>query len=263
MTRLGALVTACRVEGVKLRRSLIPALTAGGGALAALMSGGFMLVLRAPGAEPNAVLGKAQMFGATSDLPGYLTLLLTVYAAGGPALCGIVAAWTFGREFSDRTFVDLLALPTPRSSIVVAKFMIVVVWCAMLTAVVFVAGLIVAGALDLSGWSVSALAAAAGRLALMYALGVVLMTPVGFVASAGRGYLPGIGIVLLVVVLAQSLATLGIGRWFPWAVPALVTGVGGHEAQAQIGAGSYLLVGLTAAAGAGLTLAWWQFADHR
>jgi len=39
-----------------------------------------------------------------------------------------VTGWVFGREYSDRTVKDLLALPTPRLSIVLSKFIVVAIW---------------------------------------------------------------------------------------------------------------------------------------
>jgi ABC-2 type transport system permease protein len=45
----------------------------------------------------------------------------------------------FGREYSDRTLKDLLALPTLRSAIVLAKFVVVASWSAALTVVILTA----------------------------------------------------------------------------------------------------------------------------
>ncbi|MEV0143917.1 MULTISPECIES: ABC transporter permease [unclassified Nonomuraea] len=36
----------------------------------------------------------------------------------------MIAIWLFGREFSDHTAKDLLALPTSRTAIVAAKFVV-------------------------------------------------------------------------------------------------------------------------------------------
>lgn len=250
---------ACWAEGVKLRRSLLPVLTASGICLAPVMSGVMVHALRMSGDASAVLQAKAALFGAAPDVAGYLGLLLTVYAAGGLAMCGIVTAWVFGREFAERTVGDLLALPTPRTAVVTAKFVIVVCWCAVLTGLVLVGGLVVAALLGLPGWSLPVVASAAGRLAVLYGLGVVLVTPVAFVASVGRGYLPAIGVVLLTVVLAQVAAVVGLGGWFPWAVPALAAGVG----PGTVGAGSYLLVAATAVAGAVLAVVWWRGAEHR
>lgn len=255
----GQLWVACWAEGVKLRRSLLPALTAGGICLAPVMSGALVHALRMSGETSAMLQAKAALFGAAPDVAGYLGLLLTVYAAGGLVVCGIVTAWVFGREFADRTVGDLLALPTSRTVVVAAKFLVVGCWCAVLTGLVLVGGLVVAALLGLPGWSLPVVAAAAGRLAVLYGLSVVLVTPVGFVASIGRGYLPAIGVVLLTVVLAQLSAAVGLGGWLPWAVPALAAGVG----PGTVGAVGYLLVAATAVAGATLTVLWWRTADHR
>jgi ABC-2 type transport system permease protein len=80
-------------------------------------------------------------------------------------------------------------------------------------------------------------------------------------ASAGRGYLLAVGALLLAVVAAQVVAALGWGAFFPWAVPALASGVAGQGAEA-VGAGSYALVLLTGAAGVAGTVAWWRLADQ-
>ena len=66
---------------------------------------------------------------------------------------GFIAVWVFGREYSDRTMKDLLALPTPRWAIVSAKFTIVAVWCALLVMWVYALGLGVGAAVNIPQWS--------------------------------------------------------------------------------------------------------------
>jgi ABC-2 type transport system permease protein len=158
--------------------------------------------------------------------------------------------------------VDLLALPTPRAAIVTAKFLVIVAWSAVVTALVPLAALVAGGALDLPGWSTGLLWATAGDLAVLFGLNTLLVTPVALAASIGRGYLPAIGLVLVVIALAQAMAAIGAGAWFPWSVPALASGMAG-AAGGAIPAPSYLLVGLTMLAGAVLTMTWWRLADQR
>ncbi|WP_394697887.1 ABC transporter permease [uncultured Methanomethylovorans sp.] len=38
---------------------------------------------------------------------------------------GIISSWIFGREYSDRVIQDLLALPVPRSTIVLSNFVVI------------------------------------------------------------------------------------------------------------------------------------------
>ena len=85
---------------------------------------------------------------------------------------------------------------------------------------------------------------AAGDLAATTLLTLALMPPVALLASAGRGYLPPLGWAMLTVFLAQIVAATGWGDWFPWAVPALFSGLAGPR-SVQLGLHSYMLVGLT------------------
>jgi ABC-2 type transport system permease protein len=47
-----------------------------------------------------------------------------------------------GREFSDRTAKDLLALPTSRGAVVAAKLLVALGWCLLLAAQLVVIGLL-------------------------------------------------------------------------------------------------------------------------
>ena len=60
------------------------------------------------------------------------------------------------------------------------------------------------------------------------------MPPVALLASAGRGYLPPLGWAILTVFLAQILAAIGWGAWFPWSVPALFSGLAGPRATRSV-----------------------------
>jgi ABC-2 type transport system permease protein len=87
------------------------------------------------------------------------------------------------------------------------------------------------------------------------------MLPLAWAASAGRGYLPAIGVMILLFFLSQVLSALGLGPWFPWAAPALLSGAAGPEAQ-NLGVGSYLLVLVVVAGGIAGVIAWWHSADQ-
>jgi ABC-2 type transport system permease protein len=253
------LSAALWAEALKLRRSPVPWVTAAVLALTPLLAGLFMLAVRDRRAS-GLVGGKTQLLGVTADWAGYFTLLTQIDAVSGLLALGVVTAWVFGREFSDRMAVDLLALPTPRAAIVTAKFLLIVAWSAVATALVPLLAPAVGGALGLPGWSTPLLWETVGHLAVLSGLNTLLVTPVALAASIGRGYLPAIGLVLIVIALAQAMATIGAGAWFPWSVPALASGIAG--AAGAISATSYLLVGLTALAGAVLTITWWRLADQ-
>jgi ABC-2 type transport system permease protein len=250
-------------EALKARRSKVPWLTALGFSLAPLVGGLFMIILKDPerARSMGLISAKAQLAAGVADWPTLLSLLAQATAVGGGLLFTLATTWVFGREFSDHTAKELLALPTPRAAIISAKFVVVGMWAAGLTALVLVLGLIVGAAVGLPGWSTALLWRAAGDLIVTAGLTLALMTPVALLASAGRGYLPPLGWAFLTVFLAQILAAIGWGAWFPWSVPALFSEIAGPR-TAQIGLQSYVVVGVTFAAGLAGTFAWWHSADQ-
>lgn len=257
------LLAALWAESLKASRSPAPALTALAFALAPAMGGVFMLIVKDPAwaRRMGMVAAKAELTTGAADWPTYLGLLAQSIAVGGLLLFGLVVIWLFGREYGDRTVTDLLALPTSREVIVIAKLIVAAIWSAVLTAEVLLLGLGIGGAIGLSGWSATLALDAARRIAVAASLTVLVVIPLALVASAGRGYLASVGMMLLLLFLAQILVAVGWGPYFPWSVPALYSGAGGPDLPPLMLL-SYLLVVGVGLGGASLTLIWWRFADH-
>jgi ABC-2 type transport system permease protein len=257
------LAAALWAEALKARRSPVPLVTALAFALAPLMGGVFMLIAREPAwaHRLGLIAAKAELTTAAADWPTYLGLLAQSTAVGGFLLFGMVVIWLFGREHSDRTATDLLALPTSRESIVLAKLILAWVWSATLTAEVLLLGLGIGGAIGLPDWSVLLVLDASRRIAATAGLTMFVATPLALAASIGRGYLAPVGTMMGLVFLAQILAVVGWGAYFPWSVPALYSGAGGPELPPP-GALSYALVIAVGVGGATLTAVWWRFADQ-
>jgi ABC-2 type transport system permease protein len=250
-------------EALKARRSKVPLFTALGFSLAPLVGGLFMVILKDPERARSwgLISAKAHLAAGVADWPTFLGLLAQATAVGGALLFTIVTTWVFGREFADRTVKELLALPTPRAAIVGAKFSVVVLWAAILTILVFGLGLVVGAAVGLPGWSLALMWRGASDLLITAGLTIALMPLIALVASAGRGYLPPLGWAFFTMFLAQIVAAIGWGAWFPWSVPALFSELAGPRAT-QIGVQSYVVVVLTLAVSLAGTFAWWQHADQ-
>lgn len=252
------LAQAIWVEALKARRSRMPLVTALGVALIALGGGLFMIVLKDPelALRSGLISTKARLTMGVADWPTYLGFLTTAIGAGGGIFFAFVVTWVFGREYSDRTAKDLLALPTSRSAIVAAKFVIVAVWCAVLAAIVYVTGLAVGALVGLPQVPPQVILQGGVTLAIVFCLSAPLVTPIAFFASAGHGYLPPLGVALLAMGLAQVMGILGWAEYFPWAVPVVY-------AQGQpLGVVSYVIVLLTCLAGLAVTFVWWELADQ-
>ncbi len=260
---MNRLLQAIRVELFKARRSNMPLLTALAFLLAPFAGGFFMIVLKDPelARRMGLISTKAQIVAGSADWPAYLGFLAQATAVGGILLFGFIGAWVFGREYAEHTIKDLLALPTTRSTIVLAKFVVIGLWSAGLLLVIYAIGLGVGVAIALPAPSATLFWQSSITLAITAGLTIALVTPVTFLASAGHGYLPALGSAILALICAQIVAATGWGAYFPWSVPALRAGLSGAP-SAHLGMESYLLVLLTSLAGMIGTFVWWEFADQ-
>jgi ABC-2 type transport system permease protein len=259
---LGEIAAAVWAEMLKVRRSLVPWVTVAAFAVAGLVGGFFMFVLQDPErARSLGLLGtKAQLSGGTADWAGYFAFIAQITAVGGLLVFGLVLIWLFGREFSDRTAKDLLALPTSRVAVVAAKLVVAVGWCLLLSAQLIVLSLLLGALLGLPGWSPDTALHGLGTVFATTLLTLALATTFGLAASIGRGYLAAVAVMFVSLFAAQVIAALGFGAWFPWSVPSLLSGVAGpRQAPGPLSIAGVLVVGATASVA---TAFWWQHADH-
>ena len=265
---MNAFLSAFWAETLKARRSKVSLLTAAGFSIFPIIGGLFMFILKDPErARTMGLIGaKAQLLtGGVADWPAYFEFLSLGTAGGGAILFAFITAWVFGREFSDHTAKELLALPTPREIIVGAKFVLIALWLLGLTLMIFVIGLGIGTAVGIPGWSLELAWTSFWSLMATALLTSMLMPFVALFASAGRGYLPPLGWAFFTLALVQVAGMMGWGDWVPWSVPGLFSlmfsVVYGQRAE-QIGIHSYILVLLTFIAGIAATFAWWRSADQ-
>jgi ABC-2 type transport system permease protein len=260
---MNGFLPALWTETLKMRRSKVPLFTAIGFSVAPLVGGLFMIILKDPEAARSMGLisAKAQLTAGVADWPTFFNILSQAVAVGGAILFAIVTSWMFGREFSDRTAKELLALPTSREAIVAAKFVVIAVWTFLLSIWVFLFGLVLGNFVVIPGWSEELLRSASVDVLGSAVLTIALLPFVALSASIGRGYLPPFGWTILTVVLAQIAAITGWGDWFPWSVPALFSGAVGPRTE-FMGNHSYVIVIATSIIGLAATFWWWRSADQ-
>ena len=255
--------SALWAEILKARRSNVPLLAFIGFTLAPLMDGLFMFIMKDPerAREMGLLSVKAQLAMSTAEWGTFFSVLSQAVAIGGVIVCSIVTAWVFGREFSDRTAKDLLALPASREKIVTAKFFVVSAWVFVASAWIYLAGLAIGYLVDIPGWTTQLAWQSFRDILAIAGMTLLLMSPVAFIASMGRGYLPPLGWAVLTIFFAQVIAATGWGDWFPWSVPALFSGVAGPRSE-LIGVHSYIIVILAGLIGLAATFYWWLYADQ-
>lgn len=184
--------------------------------LAALTSG----LLTAAAAGDARILAR---LGPLAEAHGWTLLVGTaaqILAAGGFGACGILIAWLYGREFADGTVAGLFALPVRRASLAIGKLIIFFAWALMMAATLTVLLWIIGTAAGLAA-SDPADAVELLRIPLLTLFTACLAVPAAWIASVARSILAGIAATIVMLVLAQVCALLGVGAWVPLVAPAL------------------------------------------
>lgn len=250
-------------EWIKVRSARIVWVTFIAFGLAPVMGGVFIVILSNPEtmAQSGMLSTKARMVGFGADWNSYLGLLTQAMGVGGIMVFGFVASWLFGREYSDGTAKDLLALPASRTHILNAKFMMYIGWCLALAVSNLVIGSLIGLSLQVAPATSELVRINLSNYFVTTILTILPGTPIAFFAIWGKGYLPPLGFVALTLVFAQIIAATGYGSYFPWSVPGLYSGSGG-EYKEQLDVWSYLIVVFTGLAGYLATILYWRLADQ-
>lgn len=257
-------IQAFQAEIYKNRSSKIRWVTFVAFALAPLFGGVFMLLMGDKGVEglSGGLKTKAVFYDIAVNWESFLSILSQAVGVGGVLIFGFVISWLFGREYSEGTAKDLLALPISRVKILNAKFAYYVIWCVALVCSNLLVGLLIGALLQLPGWSIAMFMASIKLYFLTTFLVLLVNTPIAFFALYGKGYLVPLGVVAITLVLGQIIGALGFGQYFPWSVPGILSGSGGAAMQGLIQWPSYLLIGITGVLGYAITIFWWTKADQ-
>jgi ABC-2 type transport system permease protein len=248
------------IESRKAIRSRMPLWTALGSLFMPLGIAFLIFVSKNP--EISQKLGlisaKANLIAySATDWPTYLGLFGMIIAAGGFILFVLIISWVFGREFTDGTLKDMLAVPVQRSSILLAKFIVVAIWSAALSIEIYIVGLVMGVLIKLPQGSIGVILHGSALLVITACLAIVLVLPFALFASVGRGYLLPIGVAVLTLMMTNVVAIVGWGEYFPWAVPGIYA-----QGKSSLTPISYWIVILTGLAGMIGTYLWWKFADQ-
>ena len=166
------------------------------------------------GDKYTAKLGPAFAEGGWVALfAGSSQITATAGVIGG----GVLLAWFVGREFVQGTIVGLFALPIARSTIMLAKLALYLIWVVTVSVglplvVLAIGALLGFGAVDP--------ALALKQFAVMLLSGLIAV-PAAWIATLTRGYIGAIGAMGALVVVATIGAVSGIGGWLPPAAPGL------------------------------------------
>lgn len=192
----------------------------------------------------------------------YLTLLLQGIGGIGMVGFGFITSWIFGREYTDNTIKDIIALPVSRSSVVISKLIVVVLWSILLTCIFLISSIVFGHLAGISGWTGKILSQFLYKYTIATLLTILLCTITSFFASYGKGILLPIGVIILTMIIANFTGLVGLGPYFPWAIPELFCSPPGTE-DIHLNIASYMILISTSILGLIGTLAWWQYADQK
>jgi ABC-2 type transport system permease protein len=248
------------IEARKAIRSRMPLWTLLGSLFMPLGVAGLIVLAKDP--EFSRSLGlisaKANLTAYyATDWSSYLSLFAEIVAAGGFFFFVMAMSWVFGREFTDGTVKDMLAVPVQRASILLAKFIVWAAWSAAIACIIIILGLVMGALIQLPGGSLSVILHGSMVAAITSCLTIVTILPFALFASVGRGYMLPMGAAVLLLITANMLMITGWAEYFPYAI--LLIYAQGESPLAPI---SYWIVLLTGLAGMIATYFWWKYADQ-
>jgi ABC-type transport system involved in multi-copper enzyme maturation permease subunit len=243
MTAMKSFTSALSTEFLKLRRNKITWVTLAFYAIGPLAAALFMVIIKNPEFARRAGLinQKAHLIVSTADWPSFLSLILEMAVMFGIILIGVIMSYVFGREYTEETAKNMLALPVRREWFVCGKLIVTAVWFAALVATVLIEAVIVGFILGLPGYDRGLLVTTIGNIVATSALALLLSPVFGWIAIATKGYLAPIGATMLALILANVFAQTGWGKWFPWSILGLFLGATGPRSE-SLSTGSYVVV---------------------
>lgn len=257
------LKVAIGVEGLKLTKSKVLWIVMGFFIFIPAMMGLLLLLVKHP--ELASKMGiisttKANMIG-NADWTTMFLLMGQIISIGGVFGFGFITSWVFGREYSEKTLKDMLAMPISRTTFVIAKFAVIAICSVVLSIVMFSTSILIGMLVGLGDITFRTMLNEFIWFEISSLLLIALSTPVAYFANVGRGYLLPLGGLIVIVVLAQFIGVLGLAPYFPWAVPALYLEEM-HGTDAGLSAASYAILCFTTVVGLYFTHYWWNKVDQ-
>jgi ABC-2 type transport system permease protein len=221
-----------------------------------------MMILISKNSEISRKLGvisaKADLIAlSATDWTGFMVLTAQILATAGFFMFLFILSWMFGREFADGTVKDILAVPVPRTTILLAKFIVSTSWAVTMTFLILAASLVMGRLIGLPGGDARVIEQGIMLVLITAGLTILVVLPFALLASIGRGYLLPLSLAVLTLLMANVAVALGWGDYFPWSIPGLFS-----QNKEMVGAAGIWVVAATGFLGWYGTNLWWKKADQ-
>lgn len=231
---------ALQVEALVLRRSAVLRIAVP--VLVVLVpSGSFGAVaLARSGYGDGAAAAKLAPYAAGDPGTTVMMVLAQILSVAVLAAGGFATAWAFGQPFADGTAGASFGLTVPRTTIALARCLVVLTSLAAAVLAATLVGLTLAALADATlpegpPSTPPGLGRAAVTALTAGMLGIGLALPFAWVATITRSAFGTVGVLIGVIATTQVIVLLGAGSWFPYAASSLWTGMGGAEAATAVG----------------------------
>lgn len=257
---MNKILSCVLIEWRKLIKSKLSIITVCAICFVPFIVGIFAAMMKYPESFKNLGLISAKMeMMRITDWSSYLMSISQVISIGGLLIFGFTTSWVFGREYSDKTMIDLLVIPIKRDTIVLSKFAVIALWSYFISIIALVLGLLTGKLIGLSGWNSIAVFNGIFTFGYCTTLTILLSTPVAFFACLGRGYLSPLAFIIFTVLFSQLGSALNLGEYIPWSIPALASGITG---KVIFNLGSVISLFGVSILGCISTIAWWRYVDY-
>jgi ABC-2 type transport system permease protein len=244
-------------EILKLKRSKMTWLSLLFYVLFALMAWFVFWMLKNPDAARSlGLIGQKASFamnGLSADWQGLFAMFAELGVAGGMIILSIIVIYLFGREYTEGTAKNMLALPVPRAYFVAAKLCVTALWFALLTAFLLIECLLIGKLLGFGTPSVGLVAKESGNILLAALLVLALQPLVSWVTVLSGGYLAPFGYTMGTLLVGNLMIRTDWAPWCPWSIVALLGGMAGPRQEGVV-LGSGLVLVATFAIGVGGTI---------
>lgn len=226
-----------------------------------IVSSIFMYALQHPHlAEQMGLLGQKAQMADEATWHAFFDVQSQMIAVGGIIAFNFITSWIFGREFVHGTIKDLLVLPFPRAIVVLGKFFCAFIASLLLVSIILTIGVVFGLTLQLAYISYESFYETIIQVVTISIYTISLCLPVAFFASFSRGYLAPFGYIICILIFSQLISAVGFGEFFPWAIPALYSGMSGTPLGYEW-AHFFYIIG-TSLLGVLCTTLYWTYADH-
>ncbi|SFE44862.1 bacitracin transport system permease protein [Paenibacillus catalpae] len=243
------MVDLLSTELLKLKRSKMLVLSLAGAALAP-----FFVVL----AFYIDLLKMSKTDNAIFEALFYNTSMYTILLMAVP-LYSVVIAYLFGREYIEDTLKNLLTIPVTRTSIILSKMLLLLLWIYLLTleawVVTFVFGLL----LQFKGLTMDLMLDSLIEYMIGATLLAVLSTPIVLIVTIMKSYVPAI-IASIAITLVNLLVFNSDYRALnPWSAVFDIA----HDSLSSVypAAVTYSIIALTSITGLVITLIYFRKVD--